>query len=194
MQLNQRILDLFHQGMTQAVAAQVPEPTAMTLATAQLNGQPSARTVLLKQINEQGFTFYTNRTSRKGQHLIDNPKASLVFWWREIEQQVLVDGRVVSVSDAEADAYFASRPRGSQIGAWASLQSSVLDSRDELVQRVAELEQQYQHRDVPRPPHWSGFTLEPDRVEFWYGREYRLHERICFAASEDTWQEGLLYP
>ncbi|MEM7053559.1 MAG: pyridoxamine 5'-phosphate oxidase [Pseudomonadota bacterium] len=197
MKLNQEILDLFDKGMRAAIAASVPEPTAMTLATADQLGQPSARTVLLKGVDESGFTFFTNLNSRKGRHLKGNAKAGLVFWWRETEQQVLVDGQVLAVGDAEADAYFASRPRGSQIGAWASQQSSPLDSRQELIDRVAELEQQYNDQTVPRPPHWSGFTLEPHRVEFWYGREYRLHERICFEADETAqagWRKTLLFP
>jgi len=194
MKLNKKILELFERGMQQAVQAGVPEPTAMTLATADNSGQPSARTVLLKGVDELGFTFYTNLTSRKGLQLQQNPRASLLFWWRENEQQVLADGRIEAVSPDTADDYFASRPRGSQIGAWASRQSSPLASRQQLLDRVHEIEQRYEGQSVPRPPHWSGFTLVPSRVEFWFGREYRLHERICFEAGADDWHEQLLYP
>lgn len=194
MQLNDEMLDLFNQGMTQAIHANVLEPTAMTLATADPDGQPRARTVLLKGVDAAGFQFYTNLNSRKGLDLQANASASLVFWWRETEQQVLVDGQVHAVSDDQADDYFATRPRGSQIGAWASRQSSELQSRQQLIDRVAELEKQFQDQRVPRPPHWSGFVLEPDRVEFWYGREYRLHERICFTAVDSGWNKTLLYP
>lgn len=194
MQLNDEILALFNQGMNQAVNANVLEPTAMTLATADGTGRPSARTVLLKGVDAAGFQFFTNLNSRKGRDLQINARASLVFWWRETEQQVLVDGQVRAVTEAQADDYFASRPRGSQIGAWASEQSSELQSRQQLIDRVAELEKQYQDQPVPRPPHWSGFVVEPDRVEFWYGREYRLHERICFEADDSGWNKRLLYP
>lgn len=194
MQLNDEILALFNQGMNQAVNANVLEPTAMTLATADGTGRPSARTVLLKGVDAAGFQFFTNLNSRKGRDLQVNTRASLVFWWRETEQQVLVDGQVHAVTEAQADDYFASRPRGSQIGAWASEQSSELQSRQQLIDRVAELEKQYQDQPVPRPPHWSGFVVEPDRVEFWYGREYRLHERICFEADDSGWNKRLLYP
>lgn len=194
MQLNDEILALFNQGMNQAVNANVLEPTAMTLATADGTGRPSARTVLLKGVDAAGFQFFTNLNSRKGRDLQINARASLVFWWRETEQQVLVDGQVRAVTEAQADDYFASRPRGSQIGAWASQQSSELQSRQQLIDRVAELEKQYQDQPVPRPPHWSGFVIEPDRVEFWYGREYRLHERICFEAGDSGWNKRLLYP
>lgn len=194
MHLNDEILDLFNQGMTQAVHANVLEPTAMTLATVDHNGQPRARTVLLKGVDAAGFQFYTNLDSRKGRDLQADARASLVFWWRETEQQVLIDGQVHAVTEAQADEYFASRPRGSQIGAWASRQSSELPSRQQLVDRVAELQKQYQDQPVPRPPHWSGFVVEPARVEFWYGREYRLHERICFTAADSGWNKTLLYP
>jgi pyridoxamine 5'-phosphate oxidase len=193
-QMTEAMLARFRAGFERAQAAQVPEPTAMTLATADADGRPSARTVLLKDADTGGFVFYTNLNSRKGCQLAENPAVSLVFWWRETAEQVLVDGTVEPVSVVEADAYFASRPRGSQIGAWASLQSQVLQSRQALVDRVAEIEARYEGREVPRPEHWSGFRVRPHRVEFWYGREYRLHERVCFELGEDGWQETLLFP
>ena len=166
----------------------------MTLSTVGDDGRPAGRVVLLKGYDADGFVFYTNTLSRKGDQLAANPQASLVFWWRENEQQVLIEGRAHPVTDAEADAYFASRPRGSQVGAWASKQSSELDSRQTLVDRVAELEAKYEGRDIPRPPHWSGYRVDPDRVEFWYGREFRLHERVLFTAGEAGWERKLLYP
>ena len=188
------MLARYQDGFERALAANVPEPTAMTLATVDDQGHPSARTMLLKGVDADGFVFYTNLESRKGRQLAGNPNVSLVFFWREIYEQVKVDGPVVPVSAAEADAYFASRPRGSQIGAWASLQSQPLDSREAFDRRIAEIEARYQDQDVPRPPHWSGFRVQPRRVEFWYGRQYRLHERVCFAWVDGQWQESLLFP
>ncbi len=194
MKLSEEILECFRQGFGQAVDAGVPEPTAMTLATCDASGRPGARVVLLKGHDEDGFVFYTNLGSRKGRELKANPRVSLVFWWCEIEQQVIIDGHAEQVSDQDADAYFASRPRGSQIGAWASRQSSELDRRETLRERVAQFEEQYRDLDIPRPPHWSGFRVDADRVEFWYGRPFRLHERIVFTAAGESWQRNLLYP
>ncbi len=188
------MLKRFQAGFERARVAEVPEPTAMTLATVAENGQPCARTVLLKDADPGGFVFYTNLNSRKGRHLAANPAVSLVFWWRETAEQVLVDGIAEPVSAVEADAYFASRPRGSQVGAWASRQSQELASREELVARVKEIESRYEGREIPRPEHWSGFRVRPHRVEFWYGREYRLHERVCFELKDGHWHETLLYP
>jgi len=194
MRMNDEIIERFSQGFDEAVGAGIPEPTAMTLSTVGEDARPAGRVVLLKDYDAEGFVFYTNTLSRKGQQLSANPQASLVFWWRETEQQVLIEGRAHPVTDQEADAYFASRPRGSQIGAWASKQSAELESRQTLVDRVAELEAQYEGREIPRPPHWSGYRVDPDRVEFWYGREFRLHERILFTAGDGGWERRLLYP
>ncbi len=194
MRLNEEIIERFKAGFDQAVEAGIPEPTAMTLSTVGDDARPAGRVVLLKGYDADGFVFYTNTLSRKGDQLAANPQASLVFWWRENEQQVLIEGRAHPVTDAEADAYFASRPRGSQIGAWASKQSSELDSRQTLVDRVAELEAKYEGRDIPRPPHWSGYRVDPDRIEFWYGREFRLHERVLFTVGDGGWERKLLYP
>lgn len=188
------MLDRFNAGMQEAVAAGVPEANAMTLATVDTHGQPAARTVLLKDANLDGFVFYTNLGSRKGQHLAQCQQVSLVFWWRETEAQVLIDGQASPVSAEAADAYFASRPRGSQIGAWASIQSTELADRQTLLDRVAEVEARFKDQDVPRPAHWSGFRVHPRRVEFWYGKPYRLHERICYEATPQGWQSRLLYP
>jgi pyridoxamine 5'-phosphate oxidase len=188
------MLERFRDGFERAQSAGVPEPTAMTLATADRRGRPSARTVLLKDADQSGFVFYTNLDSRKGRQLAENPAVSLVFWWRETAEQVLVDGRVEPVSAVEADAYFASRPRGSQIGAWASRQSRSLDSRQQLIDRVAEMEARYEGHEVPRPEHWSGFRVRPLRVEFWYGREFRLHERLSYELEDGAWTERMLFP
>ena len=192
--LSPEILERFESGFERAKKAEVPEANAMTLATVDPEGRPAARTVLLKGVDSAGFVFYTNLGSRKGQHLAQTPEASLVFWWREIEEQVLVDGHVEPVTSEEADAYFASRPRGSQIGAWASRQSTHLEDRDALLEAVAQTEARFEGQDVPRPPHWSGFRVIPRRVEFWYGRTYRLHERVCFTASAGQWISEFLYP
>ncbi len=192
--MTSEMLSRFRQGFERAQAAGVPEPTAMTVATVDAHNRPTARTLLLKDADQGGFVFYTNLQSRKGQHLAKNTAVSLVFWWREIEEQVVVEGTVEPVSVVEADAYFASRPRGSQIGAWASLQSKSLADRQELVDRIAEIEKRYEGREVPRPEHWSGFRTRPHRVEFWYGKKYRLHERVCYELVDGDWEEGLLYP
>jgi pyridoxamine 5'-phosphate oxidase len=184
----------FRKGFDRARDNGIPEHTAMTLATVDDQGRPAARTVLLKDMDETGFVFYTNLGSRKGRHLAGQADVSLVFWWRENEEQVLIDGVAEPVSDAEADAYFASRPRGSQIGAWASMQSRPMDNREEFLARITEFEKKFEGQDVPRPEHWSGFRVKPRRVEFWYGREFRLHERVCFDLVDGSWQESLLYP
>ena len=166
----------------------------MSLGTVDEAGRPSVRVVLMKDFDADGFVFYTNTESRKGRQLAENDAAALTFWWRETEQQVLIEGRAIPVSAEEADAYFASRPRGSRIGAWASQQSRELESRQALLDRVRDLEAEYEGREIPRPPHWSGYRVEPGRVEFWYGREFRLHERIAFTAGDDGWERKLLYP
>lgn len=192
--MTEAMLARFQEGFERAKAAEVPEPTAMTLATVDDQCRPSARTMLLKGVDAEGFVFFTNLESRKGRQLAGNPHVSLVFFWREIAEQVKVEGIAEPVTAAEADAYFASRPRGSQIGAWASLQSQPLESRARFDQRITEAEARFRAQDVPRPPHWSGFRVRPRRVEFWYGRQYRLHERIGYELIDGHWQESLLYP
>lgn len=177
--------------------AAVPEPTAMSLATASADGRPSVRMVLLKEVDETGFIFYTNLGSRKARELDENPRAALAFFWQPLEIQVRVEGRVEAVSDAEADAYFASRARGSQIGAWASRQSTPLGARTELEARIRETESRYAATDIPRPPFWSGFRVVPDRIEFWQGRPSRLHDRDMYLRDSQTpggWRIEHLYP
>lgn len=182
--------------LAEATAAGDPEPTAMTVATADARGRPSARTVLLKHVDEQGFVFYTNFDSRKGRQLAANPQAALLFLWKTLREQVQVkvEGTVEPVTAAEADAYFASRPRESQIGAWASLQSQTLDSRETLERRIAEFSARFEGGPVPRPPHWSGFRVVPEMIEFWYGAKFRLHERQRYARIEGRWTKRMLYP
>jgi pyridoxamine 5'-phosphate oxidase len=175
--------------------ADIREPNAMTLATATPDGRPSARMVLLKGVDARGFTFFTNYESRKGGELDANPRAALVFFWVQLERQVRVEGRVERVSDEESDAYFASRPEGSQVGAWASKQSAVLPDRGPLEARYEELRAQYEGREVPRPPFWGGFRVVPETVEFWQGRVNRLHDRLRYRRQGDgSWVVERLSP
>ncbi len=173
-----------------------PEPTAMTLATTDGRGRVSARSVLLKELDGRGFVFYTNYESNKGQQILTHPQCALLFLWKTLDRQVQVkiEGVAEAVTHCEADAYFAQRPRLSQIGAWASKQSQTLSSRDELLARVREFETRFEGQDVPRPPHWSGFRVVPDMIEFWYGADYRLHDRLRYELRDGEWGKRALYP
>lgn len=171
----------------------VKEPTAMTLATVDAEGQPSARVVLLKGYDEDGFVFYTNLESRKGQDIAANPRVALCFYWEDFGRQVRVRGTVERVSDEEADAYFHSRPRESQIGAWASNQSQPLSSREELEERFALFAERYPG-EVPRPPHWTGLRVVPSEIELWEARPFRLHHRERYVRERDGWRRSLLFP
>lgn len=186
--------DLFEQ----AQRAGIPEPTAMTVATASPAGLPSARMALLKSWDEHGFVFYTHLDGRKGRELQANPQAALLFFWKALGEdgvQVRVEGEVEIVPEAEADAYFASRPRASQIGAWASHQSETLDARETFERRIDALEREYEGRNVPRPPRWGGFRVIPRSIEFWYGARFRLHERHLYERGADGgWSKRMLYP
>jgi pyridoxamine 5'-phosphate oxidase len=172
----------------------LPEPNAMSLATVGMNGAPSVRIVLMKGVDENGFVFYTNLEGRKGRELRTKPAAAICFYWPTLEVQVRVEGTVTQVSDEEADEYFASRPRISQIGAWASIQSQPIEQADDLTNRIAEYEAKFAGQEVPRPAFWSGFRLYPERIEFWKSRPGRLHERHLYTRSGESWAMETLYP
>jgi pyridoxamine 5'-phosphate oxidase len=185
---------LFDEWLAEARASEPNEPEAMAVATTGADGQPSARMLLLKAHGAEGFTFYTHEQSAKGQDLAENPRAALLFHWKPLCRQVRIEGVIERVSDAEADAYFATRARDSQLGAWASDQSRPLDSRATFERRFEEAKARFDKQDVPRPPHWRGYRVVPERIEFWTAREHRLHERRLFTRDDDGWSEGLLYP
>jgi pyridoxamine 5'-phosphate oxidase len=185
---------LFDAWFAEATRTEVNDPNAMTLATCTPDGAPSARIVLLKGKDARGFVFYTNTLSRKGGELAANARAALLFHWKSLERQVRIEGAVEPVTGAEADAYYASRPRLSRLGSWASLQSQVLPARSVFEERLAELERRYPGNDVPRPPHWSGFRVLPARMEFWQAAEFRLHDRTVFTRDGAGWAVGKLYP
>jgi len=188
-------IEQFRRWFDDALAADLHEPNAMTVATATPDGRPSARIVLLKGFDEQGFVFYTNYEGRKSSELETNPYAALVFYWGELERQVRIEGRVSRVSEAESDAYFAGRPRGSQLGAWVSEQSRPVEDRGALEERLRELQARYESREVPRPPFWGGYRVEPETIEFWQGRENRLHDRLRYRRSESGgWRRERLQP
>lgn len=184
----------FQRWFDEATSAGLIEPNAMTLATATRDGHPSARMVLLKGFDARGFVFYTNYESRKGGELEQNPQAALVFFWVELERQVRVEGRVERAAPEESDAYFASRPLGSQIGAWASAQSRVIAGREPLERRTAELEDEYAGREVPRPSQWGGYRVVPHVIEFWQGRPSRLHDRLRYRQKDGGWIVERLSP
>ena len=196
--LYREALSTFNDLFAEAKASSEIEPNAMTVATATVDGRPSARTVLLKSCDAQGFVFYTHLHSHKGRELEANPRAALLFLWRSLRVagiQVRIEGSVAVVSDAEADEYFASRPRLSQIGAWASHQSETLESREEFEARLAQVEKEYEGREIPRPQGWSGYRVIPDALEFWYGAQFRLHERWRYEGdAAGVWSKRMLFP
>ena len=184
----------FQRWFDEALAAGVTEPNAMTLATVDDDGQPAARIVLLKGLDERGFVFYTNYESRKGRELAAQPRAALVFWWEALERQVRIEGTVEKVTAEESDAYFASRPRGSRLGAWVSDQSRPIADRSVLEEKLGEVEQCYDDEPVPRPPHWGGYRVVPTLIEFWQGRPSRLHDRLEYTRAGEGWTRQRLAP
>ena len=188
-------IEQFRSWFDEVLAADLHEPNAMTLATATPEGRPSARVVLLKGFDERGFVFYTSYVGRKSEELETNPNCALVFYWGELERQVRVEGRASRVSEEESDEYFGSRPRGSRLGAWASEQSRPVEGRGALEERLRGLEAEYEGREVPRPPFWGGYQVEPEVIEFWQGRENRLHDRLVYRRSDNgEWGRERLQP
>jgi len=185
---------LFDEWFAEAKASEPNDPEAMAVATANGDGRPSVRMVLLKGHGQDGFIFYTNERSAKAEQIADNPRAALLFHWKSLRRQVRIEGRVEQVSGAQADAYFASRARDSQLGAWASDQSRPLDSRATFERRFEQVKHRFDGQAVPRPPHWGGYRVIPQSIEFWSDRPHRLHERRLFSRDGDRWVEGLLYP
>ena len=174
--------------------AHVNEPNAMTVATASKSGKPAARILLLRNFNENGFVFYTNYSSRKGEEIDENPNCALLFFWPELERQVRIEGKLIKQSSAESDLYFNSRPRTSKLGAWTSPQSKVVKNRKELDELYEQTSQRFPSEDVPRPPHWGGFVLQPDSIEFWQGRPSRMHDRILYTLVNGNWRIERLAP
>lgn len=187
-------LDLFNDWFQEAARLEINDPNAMSLATVDETGRPSLRMVLLKGIEDGQFVFYTNRESRKGIDIAVNPHVALCFYWKSTHKQVRIEGIATSVSDEEADIYFASRPVGAQMGAWASKQSRPLESRDALEKNLAHYALKFGNNPVPRPPYWSGFRVMPQSIEFWEEKPFRLHHRLLYQKNNDQWEKSYLYP
>lgn len=196
MSFSPQALDELKLLLAEAQRSGDPEPTAMNLSSVDARGRPHSRIVLLKSVDADGLCFFTNYTSAKGRELAANSLVALCLHWKHLREgiQVRIEGQVEELPAADSDAYFASRPRGSQIGAWASLQSQTLPARGEFEARIAHYEAEFDGRDVPRPPHWGGYRVQPDLVEFWYGAKFRLHERQRFELIDGVWQQRMLYP
>lgn len=187
-------IEQFKKWFGESLSAEVIEPNAMFLSTISQEGYPQGRIVLLKDVDDHGFTFYTNYNSHKGADLSAHPLAALTFWWAELERQVRIVGKVEKVSEDESDAYFSIRPRGSQLGAWVSSQSNVIENREVLTDKLAKFEKQFADQPVPRPPHWGGYRVIPQEIEFWQGRPSRLHDRIRYQYLNNEWKIERLSP
>lgn len=187
-------IDQFTIWWNEALKSDITEVNAMTLATATKDGLPSARIVLLKGFGNDGFIFFTNYKSNKGKELESNPNAALVLFWKELERQVRVEGRVEKINEAESDAYFSSRPTGSKIGAWASDQSAKLNNREAIEQSYLNYSEKFKEKEIPRPPHWGGYIVKPNRIEFWQGRSSRLHDRLLYTKQNSAWKIERLSP
>lgn len=187
-------IDQFKKWFDESLSAEVIEPNGMFLSTISPEGYPQGRIVLLKEVDNNGFTFYTNYNSQKGNDLAAHPFASLTFWWAELERQVRIVGKVEKVNEAESDAYFSIRPRGSQLGAWVSTQSEVIENREVLIDKLAKFENKFANQPVPRPPHWGGYRVIPSEIEFWQGRPSRLHDRIRYHYQNNEWKIERLSP
>ena len=201
MQSNQKLInsdkkpiELFQEWFEEAKKSEINDPNAMNLATISSDGKPSSRIVLLKSYDDKGFVFYTNSNSKKGRAIKNNDSVALNFHWKTLQRQIRIEGNVSQISNAEADEYYNSRPLGSRIGAWASLQSEELDDRSTLTKRVEEFEKKFSDNDVPRPPHWNGYLVTPVLIEFWQDMPFRLHDRLEFRMENDDWVTRKLYP
>ena len=191
---NTNPISLFREWFEEAKKNEINDPNAMNLATISNDGKPSSRIVLLKSYNDKGFVFYTNSNSKKGKSIKNNINVALNFHWKSLQKQIRLEGTVSIIGDIEADEYYNSRPLGSRIGAWASMQSEELDDRSSLLNRVKEYEQKFQDSDIRRPPHWNGYLVNPNLIEFWQDMEFRLHDRVEFRKEEDKWISKKLYP
>lgn len=187
-------VDQFRKWWEEAVNSEISEVNAMTLATSSKEGRPDARIVLLKDFSDEGFLFFTNYQSRKGEELEENPFACLVFFWKELERQIRIEGSVIKASDAASDEYFSQRPVKSQISAWSSPQSKVISDRENLEKNVLKYEKEFEDGNIPRPPHWGGYILSPTAIEFWQGRRSRLHDRIRYTVADPGWKIERLAP
>jgi len=188
-------LELFKIWMVEAEKKEINDPNALSLATANKNGEPSVRMVLLKDLSPKGFVFYTNLNSRKSNDIKKNPKAEMCFYWKSLRRQIRISGSITQVSDEEADTYFNSRPYESRIGAWASDQSKVMNERKDFLKKIDEFKSKYKNENIlPRPKHWSGWCLNPSSIEFWLGDKYRIHERLKYNKISNSWKKEILYP
>ena len=191
---NKKPLDLFNEWFEEAKKSEINDPNAMNLATISNEGKPSSRIVLLKSYDENGFVFYTNSNSKKGKAIFSNTNVALNFHWKSLNKQIRIEGTVTIISDTEANNYYNSRPHGSKIGAWASLQSEELNNRNILINRVEDYKKKFQNKNVPRPSHWNGYLVKPNLIEFWQDMPFRLHDRLEFIKDKENWVSRKLYP